>query len=189
MNIWKILWMHHNVLLHIDSYLLQIIDTTPTSMACEPKTLHLRCYLPPREARTRQLPPGGVWCLSRCPRPCQPIWRLHFREWSGSSTRSLPLHVSVVITPSTTNFARWSRHTKASYKEITTHRFSSYQRSRPCYQPVKCLGARWSCSLIVPRVRYLFCNRFKWCAMYIGNVYDERDDHVRGMVSKSSLYA
>lgn len=153
MYVWKIMWMHHNHLLHLDSYLLQIIDTAPTSMACKPKTLHFWCYIPPREAWTWQLPTRGVWCLSWCPWSCQPVRRLYFREWPGSCTCSLPLHVSVVITPPATNIARWSRYTKASYKEIASRWFHPSKRSCPCYQPVKQQWKRGCCcSLMVPRL-------------------------------------
>uniref|UniRef100_A0A7N0RHL2 BRISC and BRCA1-A complex member 1 n=1 Tax=Kalanchoe fedtschenkoi TaxID=63787 RepID=A0A7N0RHL2_KALFE len=48
-----------------------VVITTSSSMACEPKTLHFRCGLPPRQARTRKLPTKSIRRTCGCPGTCK----------------------------------------------------------------------------------------------------------------------
>lgn len=110
--------MHYDIMLCLDSYLLQIICKTSSSMAYKSKTLYLRCYLPPWQAWTWQLPPGGLWCTCRVPWARQWIRGLHSWEWAGASTCSLPSHVCAVVTPSTALPTRICWHSQVSDKEV-----------------------------------------------------------------------
>lgn len=120
--------MQDDILLCLDSYLLQIIHKTTTSMACKPETLYFGCYLPPWQAWTWQLPPGGLWCTCWCPWARQWIRGLHPWEWAGASTCPLPSHVCAVITPSAKVPARVRWHTQVSHKEVACIRLGAWWR-------------------------------------------------------------
>lgn len=129
--------MLYDILLCLDSYLLQISHKTTTSMACKPETLYFGCYLPPWQAWTWQLPPGGLWCTCGCPWACQWIRGLHTWERAGASTCPLPSHVCAIITPSAAVPTRVCWHTQISYKEVACLRLGAWWRKCSHIKPMR----------------------------------------------------
>jgi len=95
-----------------------------------------------------------IWCVGWCSWACQPVWGVHFRDWSRACSCSLSSDVRSSVASLATHHPRWPWYSQTSRQENSSN--------------WSCAEWRWNASLqpAVRSSRWMLCKYEVTCKFF-----------------------